>query len=301
MFHDVCLANLHSISTFAPSSTHSITSPFLHLFFTPPATSCPFSAFSWRWLSHATKRSTCRSKSRRDSRRPREQNIEHIKQSNIWRVTYMWIICESYENHMKIIWKSYENHMKIIWKSCGRSSFPFNFLIVLYDQSSCKSQLHVSPGRHSFLSKPSLANKRLDSCTVMSWRHSSGTYHQTWDMIWQDWSAPVELKARNCFQHFSTKHDEHVVVARIQKEDVTYFGHGHSEGKHAKLRKTSTNSSISNTIYWGVRICSGPNPNSWIVQILVYQGSPFYLQSRATCAICINFACLVKSFSSNSR
>jgi hypothetical protein len=148
-----CLADLHFI-------------PLLH----------QSPTFSWRWLSHATKRSTRRSKSRRDSRRPRREQKKTYRNVNV--------------NNMEISWKYHGKILNII-ESCGHSSFPF---VSLIEKTGCMIKAaakanYMSPQRCSFLSRPSLANKRLDSCTVM-WRHSSGTYHQTWQDL--TWSAQLE-------------------------------------------------------------------------------------------------------------
>ena len=276
-------------------SFHSITSPiftlslpYLHLSTTPSP------AFSWRWLSHATKRSTRRSKSRRDSRRPRrEQDIENVSKckcesyGNIMEISWkyhgniMEISWKYHGNIMEISWKYHGNIMEISWKYHGNilnHVVTAHFLLslwlkkkVVWSKQLQKPITCLHTGRRSFLSRPSLANKRLDSCTVMSWRHSSGTYHQTWQDLTR-LECPVgrcpvgrlgivlnQTRARCCREDPKRRCDI-FWSQEFPRPKV-------SEGKHAKLRKMPTNSSKQYNLLWCSKLeraeshsLSCPNP-----------------------------------------
>ena len=131
-------------------------------------------AFSGRCLSHATKRSTRRSKSRRDSRRPwhwRNETSQH-------ETCHVLIFCFVFVQHC--VCGSYE----ILWASLT-SNNGSNFE-AYWDAA------------------PSLANKRLDSSTVMSWRHSSGTYHQTCNFGWKAQKAQCHVSLNRVILHIHT-------------------------------------------------------------------------------------------------
>lgn len=195
MFHIVswCLTDLHFIST---CSTHSITSqiftlssPYLYLIFTFLHRPLPPSP-DGGWAMP-----------RRDPRVARSRGeirggLDASKTSKTYRNVNV--------NHMEISWK-YNGH---ILNHVVTAHFLLSLWLkkqVVWSKQLQKPITCLHTGRRSFLSRPSLANKRLDSCTVMSWRHSSGTYHQTWQ---QDLTrlecpvgrCPVEWKVRNCPQ-----------------------------------------------------------------------------------------------------
>ena len=223
-----CLADLHFI-------------PLLH----------QSPTFSWRWLSHATKRSTRRSKSRRDSRRPRREQKKTYRNVNV--------------NNMEISWKNIEYYW-IMWSQF----IPFclsNWKNRLYDQSSCKSQLHVSTAVQlsvqAFFSEQAPWLLHSDVTTFL--------WHIPPDLTRFDLECPVgrcpvgrlgivlnQTRARCCRE--DPKRCDIVWSQEFPRPKV-------SEGKHAKLRKMLTNSSKQYNLLWCSKLqraeshsLSCPNP-----------------------------------------
>ena len=190
-------------------------------------------------------------------------------------------------------------------ESCGYRSYPFDSLIVLvwyvswWVEKNCKHQLHVHTlaqlSVQAFFSEQAPWLLYSDVLTTF-FRHIPPDLTTRFDKRQE---CTVQSKARNSPHPNTTS-----TLWQGSKKKTWYFRHWifpdrNSQKANMQSKGECQRTPVSNAIYRGVRNCSGPNSNPWVIQSWFTR---VILSSAISFHMCNShqFACLAKKFSSNS-